>query len=164
MKTKIVQIITLVLVVIMLMHCKKASLENIETPKKGNIGVLKPESKKHDIKLVATPQIHDVEYDAEVMPKVKIELIVDGKRYEIAKLVGNSNGWTETQTAKMVPKNTISSCFVWWAGAGDYFYVIQQDGKVVVYKGWEDEGEEYSEEKINGGVNYHWEIAKEVNL
>jgi antitoxin (DNA-binding transcriptional repressor) of toxin-antitoxin stability system len=51
-----------------------------------------------------------------------------------------------------VPKDAISACGGWWAGAGDYLYIQYEGNDAVVMAGWqaeeqEDEGYHYKELK-----------------
>ena len=52
----------------------------------------------------------------------------------------------------LIPKDAISACGGWWAGAGDYLYLVYQGDDAVVMAGWqaeeqEDEGYHYKELK-----------------
>src|SRR3989338_5402261 len=51
-----------------------------------------------------------------------------------------------------IPADALASCGGWWAGGGDYFYAIWENNNVVVYQGWQDEGQ-----KDNG---FHWKAVK----
>ncbi len=51
-----------------------------------------------------------------------------------------------------IPKDAISACGGWWAGAGDYLYIKYEGNDAVVMAGWqaeeqEDEGYHYKELK-----------------
>ncbi|MEO7982589.1 MAG: hypothetical protein ABI688_00780 [Bacteroidota bacterium] len=52
-----------------------------------------------------------------------------------------------------IPAEAIAACGGWWAGAGDYYYVVLRNGKPVVFEGWQDESQ-----KEKG---YHW---KEITV
>lgn len=57
------------------------------------------------------------------------------------------------QYAEMgIPAEAIDACGGWFAGGGDYFYVVDRKGKAVVYKGYQ---EEQDTEK-----GYHWTAFK----
>jgi hypothetical protein len=47
-----------------------------------------------------------------------------------------------------IPENAISACGGFWAGLGSYFYLVEKDGKFVVFEGFTEEGQ-----KEKG---YHW--------
>jgi len=53
-----------------------------------------------------------------------------------------------------IPQNAKSAIGGWWAGAGDYFYFIEENGITTIYKGWQDEGQ------VDAG--FHWEKFKEI--
>lgn len=48
-----------------------------------------------------------------------------------------------------IPADAIIALGGWWAGSGDYYYLILRGGKPVVYEGWQDE------QQTDDG--YHWE-------
>ncbi len=141
MKTRIMKNIILILLSLILIHCKK------ETSKKETIELVKPKLEKHDIKFVIT----------DINPKSKIELDIDGKITLIAKVDGICVLINKIEYADYkIPKTAISAYRSWWGGAGNYFYAIRKDNKVLVYSGWDAEEIEK--------VGYHWEIAKVINL
>lgn len=51
-----------------------------------------------------------------------------------------------------IPAAATQACGGWYAGGGDYYYLIMRDGKPVVYAGWQDEGQD--------DEGYHWEERK----
>lgn len=53
-----------------------------------------------------------------------------------------------------VPAEAIAACGAWYAGGGDYYYLIKKNNLVEVYHGWLDEGQ--SDE------GYHWEKVNEI--
>ncbi len=57
--------------------------------------------------------------------------------------------------AKNIPETAIVACGAWWAGSGDYFYVINSVKGLEVYYGWQDEMDDKNE--------YHWEKFKEIS-
>lgn len=40
-----------------------------------------------------------------------------------------------------IPEDAIDACGGWYAGAGDYYYSIKEEGRLVVYYCWVDEME-----------------------
>ena len=41
-----------------------------------------------------------------------------------------------------IPDTAISAAGGWWAGSGDYFFLsLSPEGDVLVYQGWQDEGQ-----------------------
>ena len=53
---------------------------------------------------------------------------------------------------KQIPAEAVAACGGWFAGAGDYFYAIEKNGKIVVFKGWQAEEQE--------DEGFHWEEVK----
>ncbi|OWY20370.1 hypothetical protein C7N43_09710 [Sphingobacteriales bacterium UPWRP_1] len=58
----------------------------------------------------------------------------------------------EKYAAMGIPADAIDACGGWYAGGGDYFYVIKRNGNAVVYRGYLDE------EQTDDG--YHWSEIK----
>jgi hypothetical protein len=48
-----------------------------------------------------------------------------------------------------IPTEALDACGGWYAGSGDYFYVVQRKGKAIVYKGFQDEAQT--------DQGYHWQ-------
>ena len=55
-----------------------------------------------------------------------------------------------------IPKKALQACGGWWAGAGEYFYVIREGDRLKVYEGWQDETQE--------DEGYHWKEWKTFQL
>lgn len=52
-----------------------------------------------------------------------------------------------------IPKNAKFAVGGWFAGGGDYFYYVEENGVTKIYKGWIDEGDDSS---------FHWVICHEI--
>jgi hypothetical protein len=86
------------------------------------------------------------------IPHFDVLLSADGKETKIKSINGCADiARTEYKTYE-IPDTAIAACGGWYAGAGDYYYVILQDGKPVVFEGWQDESQQ---EK-----GYHWKQLK----
>ncbi|MBB3842097.1 hypothetical protein FHS57_006126 [Runella defluvii] len=78
------------------------------------------------------------------------------KMTQIAKITGNAELVDKKEFAeKGIPKNAIAACGAWWAGAGDYFYLLKTPKGIAIYKGWQDEGQQ--------DKGYHWTKLKEIS-
>ncbi|MES2555484.1 MAG: hypothetical protein V4604_04995 [Bacteroidota bacterium] len=82
----------------------------------------------------------------------QVILTVDGKKEIIDTVMACDPIPASNFSQYEIPKTALTACGGWWAGAGDYFYAILKDSKVVVYQGWQDE-----EQKDNG---FHWKAVK----
>lgn len=51
-----------------------------------------------------------------------------------------------------IPAEAVDACGGWYAGGGDYFYVVKRNGNAVVYRGYMEE------EQTDDG--YHWTEIK----
>lgn len=95
--------------------------------------------------------------DANGTPSSDIFLTFGKKVAKIDKVTGNVDITDPSLYAEnKIPKTVLSACGSWWAGAGDYFYVIQEKNKLVIYKGWQ------AEEQTDKG--FHWKRYKSVTL
>lgn len=93
--------------------------------------------------------------DANGNPSAEITLSFGKKVRKVSKITGNAELIEKIDYAsKGIPKKALSACGAWWAGAGDYFYVVKTDNQLVVYKGWQDETQ-----KEKG---YHWKRFKVI--
>lgn len=87
-------------------------------------------------------------------PSSDISLKFNGKIMKLANIMGNASIYEKAEFEdKEIPKDALTACGAWWAGAGDYFYVIPTKKGVAVYQGWQDEGQE--------DAGYHWKKLKE---
>jgi hypothetical protein len=85
-------------------------------------------------------------------PHYDVYLSADGKETKIKSINGCAEIVKADYASHEIPADALAACGGWWAGAGDYYYVIMKDGKPVVYEGWQDEGQ-----KDKG---YHWKEFK----
>ena len=103
--------------------------ENMKDPSKG-------------IKLVCLDGGMDNSISA---PKTDIMLYVDGNSTKIKTIYGEGHNYDKELYKEMgIPSNALSACGAWWAGGGDYFYVVINNGKPVVYQGSQDEGQQHA--------------------
>ncbi len=95
----------------------------------------------------------DLGFDpATEVPYSIVSMVVDGKKTPIDTINSCSPIEKVGYTEKQIPATAIAACGGWYAGAGDYFYVVEQDGKPTVFHGWQ------SEEQEDEG--FHWEKIK----
>jgi hypothetical protein len=95
--------------------------------------------------------------DTNGTPYSDIVLSFGKKVAKIDKVAGNADITDQSLYAEnKIPKTALSACGSWWAGAGDYYYVVQEKNKLVIYKGWQ------AEEQTDKG--FHWKRYKSVVL
>ena len=93
----------------------------------------------------------------EDMPKAKISVTVNGKKHSIAEMYCPAETIETTEFERMgIPKNAISACGAWWAGAGEYAYMILSNNTLEVYLGWQDE--------TQTEAGFHWKKEKTIKL
>lgn len=157
METKKLLQIALIIGLTSLVNCKKEETNKIITPKQVTIEN-KQVTNLNDIKFEVSSIQQKVIDSIDYYPKSKIDILINGKRYEIAKVSGEGNIIDKSEFINNnVPKTAISACMSWWAGSGDFFYVEEKENKAIIYKGWDGEGNE-----DNTGKN--WEVAKKIDL
>jgi hypothetical protein len=87
------------------------------------------------------------------VPRTDVMLYVDGKLTKLETISGQGTLYEKASYQEMgIPANAVSACGAWWAGGGEYFYVVVINGTPVVYQGWQDEGQKragYNWKKMN---------------
>lgn len=90
---------------------------------------------------------------ADGMPSSTVSVILGKTNTTIAKITGTAENIGKSEfSSKEIPAKAIAACGAWWAGAGDYFYVIQKGTNYLVYSGWQ------SEEQTEKG--FHWKQVR----
>ncbi|ASS49303.1 MAG: hypothetical protein A3D31_03740 [Candidatus Fluviicola riflensis] len=82
----------------------------------------------------------------------QVILTIDGKKEILDTVMACEPISVKSRADYDIPADALASCGGWWAGGGDYFYAIWENNNVVVYQGWQDEGQ-----KDNG---FHWKAVK----
>jgi hypothetical protein len=91
------------------------------------------------------------------MPQTLISVSINGVKHEVKSISGMADSFNVEQYEEMeIPSNALAACGGWWAGAGDYFYMINKGNVLEVFHGWQDEMQE--------DAGYHWELLKEIEL
>jgi hypothetical protein len=94
----------------------------------------------------------DLGMDKNEVPHNAILLIQNGVATPIDSVLGCETIEKADYASKQIPADAVAACGGWYAGAGDYFYLVLKNGKPVVYKGWQDEQQE--------DEGFHWEAMK----
>ena len=82
-------------------------------------------------------------------PQTQVILIYNNEKRDLGKFAGNTSLIEKSSYSDLnIPENAIIACQTWWAGAGDYFYVVPTKTGVEVFQGWADEQQE--------DEGYHW--------
>lgn len=91
--------------------------------------------------------------DAQEIPHSIVFLGENGGAEPIDTVSIACNKIEKAEYAKMgIPADAIDACGGWYAGGGDYFYLILTNGKPVVYQGFQEEQQE--------DEGYHWKAVK----
>lgn len=96
-----------------------------------------------------------IEYNEdETNPISEVVLDVDGVLHEVAKVSGCVEKIEKSEYSEYdIPADAVEACGTYWAGAGDYFYILANASEVKLYQGWIDETQEV--------LDYNWTL-KEV--
>lgn len=100
---------------------------------------------------------HETDSESE-MPQSVIYVICQAETTLVAKVMGDAALVERSQFSDMdIPSDAITACGSWYAGAGDYFYLIPDKRNMLkVFQGWQDEGQETP--------GYHWKKVKEIHF
>lgn len=85
-------------------------------------------------------------------PHHDVYLVANGVETKVKSINSCSEIPKSDYASREIPADALSACGGWWAGAGDYYFVIMKDGKPVVFEGWQDEGQK--------DTGYHWKEFK----
>jgi len=103
-------------------------------------------------KIISPPRlVFETVMDSMEMPRSSIFLSFDESKIKIDQIYACFKIIKEEYEKHDVPNNAIDACGGWWAGAGDYFYLLEEDDSYSVYKGSIDEMQEeldYGYEKL----------------
>lgn len=77
--------------------------------------------------------------DSFATPHFDVMLSVNGKEFKIKTINGCGDIPVADYKTYEIPAEAVSACGGWWAGAGDYYYVIMKNGKPSLFEGWMDE-------------------------
>lgn len=94
--------------------------------------------------------VYKGEDSATYAPLSDIMLYANGTSVKIASISGEATNYEkDTFKDKGIPADAVSACGAWYAGGGDYFYLVIKNGKPVVYRGYQEEGD--------NTPGYHWQ-------
>jgi len=68
-------------------------------------------------------------------PHHEVYLQMGNSKVKVADILNCETLGKDSYEQNQIPANAIAAVGGWWAGAGDYLYIIEEDGKYVVKKG-----------------------------
>lgn len=77
--------------------------------------------------------------DMDEMPEHEVFLQLAESKVKVADILNCETISPDVYSQYQIPATAISAAGGWWAGAGDYLYVIEEAGNFVVRKGWMEE-------------------------
>ena len=90
------------------------------------------------------------------IPLYQVALTVNGQKTILDTVSSCTPIPKEDFKSKEIPQTALAAAGGWWAGAGDYFYAIQEGNDVVVMAGWQDETQE--------DEGYHYKAFKKIPI
>jgi hypothetical protein len=90
-------------------------------------------------------------------PRHEVFLQMGSSKVKVADILNCEILGKDAYAQNQVPPTAIAAVGGWWAGAGDYLYVIEEDGNYVVKKGFT------GEENTNNDFNYKTIMAFDKN-
>ena len=103
---------------------------------------------KHTDVLLLCQEVKQSEEEEALGPAHEVFLQLAESKVKVADILTCETIKPEQYEQYQIPIKAISAVGGWWAGAGDYLYVIEEDGNYVVKKG------EMFEESEDGNYNY----------
>jgi len=97
--------------------------------------------------------IKEISADPEQMPERQVSILYKGKTIPVGSyhtLIELTP--KEDYRRQSVPSTAVAACGGWWAGTGDYFYIILKGDSYYLYKGWLDEQQD--------DTGHHWTLGK----
>jgi hypothetical protein len=94
---------------------------------------------QNDIQLPTLSWVFETIEDDMGNPRTTIYLVVDSKKHEIGKGVGNFNELEKADFSSsqfQIPKNALTACSGFWAGLGHQLCVIQEGNMLQVKEGF----------------------------
>lgn len=88
--------------------------------------------------------------DSNDTPHADVYLYLNGNESKLTSINACSEISKEDYKAFEIPENALYAIGGFWAGLGTYFYLIEKDGKFVVFEGFTEEGQR----------GYHWKEWK----
>lgn len=131
--------------------CKGKSSQPPEVPAKDTT---QPVTEKPVVNEPATVRLvcRDRGTDSLGTPHNDVYLLVGGTETKVKSVNACAEIVAADYARHEIPAEAVAACGGWWAGAGDYYYVVMKEGKPVVFEGWQDEGQ-----KDKG---FHWKEFK----
>ncbi len=116
-----------------------ASCKNEPSRQKGNDSMDKPAQTIEQADVFLLCQEVTGETDA---PAYEVFLQLADSKVKVADILNCETLTPDAFEQYQIPANGISAVGGWWAGAGDYLYVVEEDGQYVVKQGEMYEGKE----------------------
>jgi hypothetical protein len=100
--------------------------------------------------------IMDTQFDSMDIPRTTVSVEYNDARTALDPMICSPSVYDKQQMKEMeCPDNTIMAIGGWFAGGGDYYYIVPTATGIAVYKGYLDEGDETP--------GYHWQKFKDID-
>jgi hypothetical protein len=157
--------ITFLLILVILFSCKESSVKESVTSSEEPKPIESKETNKLDKDTLTAGQpeinakfvINSKDDGGTGNPTSDVSVSLNNKIVFLKGITGYVSDITAAEYKnKEIPKDAISACGGWWAGAGTYFYIVKSKKGIEVFEGWQEEGQT--------DVGFHWELFKKIDL
>jgi hypothetical protein len=97
--------------------------------------------------------------DENYIPRSEVKLVIDYKNFDVGKCQACGEIKKEDYDRYGIPKSAFSACGGWFAGGGDYFYAVRIENEILIYSGWQDEGQ-----MEDNDDSFHWKLTKSIPI
>jgi hypothetical protein len=98
----------------------------------------------------------ETEMNDETGPSSQVFLVIDEQATKVADIQACDQIAPEAYQQHKMPSNALAACGGWWAGGGQYLYAVQLKDNIVVFQGFQEEGQD--------DEGYHYEQIASVSL
>lgn len=123
--------------------CNNPNTSQEEAEQTDTTATSQTEEKPSPLKAVeASLSCRDISTEDSVYPQFEVNLDVNGQNMVLDTI--NACGVFTRQDYEQyeIPPTALTACGGWYAGAGDYFYLVRDQDRLMVMQGWQDEGQE----------------------
>ena len=75
-------------------------------------------------------------------PFSEVYLLVKEQKVKVADIGACDPFAAADYATYQIPSTALAACGGWWAGAGDYLYLVREENTLKVFQGWQEEGQE----------------------
>lgn len=93
------------------------------------------------------------------VPHNEVYLEYNGIRSKEGECLACDKITPESYSQYDIPSGATDACGGWYAGGGDYFYIMQYHDRIEYFAGWQDEGQIEEND-----TSFHWELKSTFSI